>query len=156
MTAIVTGQRACVVETYRNEIGVREAGYNRGSRVEEYQRAAGLRKGDAWCAAFTTFVYKHCGMKTPRYPGYSPNWFTPESIISTRGVHKSQPIAGDLIGIYFQNLGRIAHIGFYDGESSTFVFTVEGNTGSGGGREGDGVYKRKRIKRQITYISRWE
>lgn len=36
-----------------------------------------------------------------------------------------------------------------------FTITVEGNTNEAGSREGDGVYRKRRLKNQIYKISRW-
>lgn len=54
--------RARIVEIARCEIGVREIGENnRGPRVEEYLRAAGVQPPGAWCAAFVRWVYAQAG-----------------------------------------------------------------------------------------------
>lgn len=60
-----------------------------------------------------------------------------------------------MFGIWFQKLGRIAHVGFIHEWGCEWVVTVEGNTNDAGSREGDGVYMKRRINRQIYKVARW-
>jgi len=152
------GQNAqSVAAIYIAEIGVRElTGKNDGIRVEEYLAAAGRKKGDAWCAAFVTWVFKKAEVKAV-VSGWSPDWFPAKSAIYTRGEKSNRmPYMADVFGIYFQELGRIAHCGFVDvWEEGNFCITVEGNTNDTGSSEGDGVYRKRRLKSQIYKVSRW-
>jgi hypothetical protein len=154
----VLGQDADrVARIYSAEIGVRElTGKNDGPRVEEYLASCGRKKGDAWCAAFVTWVFKQAGIKAV-VSGWSPSWFPSSNTIYTRGAKNNKtPEKADVFGIYFQNLGRIAHVGFVDDwEEGSFCITVEGNTNDEGSREGDGVYKKRRLKSQVCKVSRW-
>lgn len=142
-------QRECVIQTYTAEIGVREAtGHNDGDQVEKYLQSTGLSKGNAWCAAFVNWVNRHCNVSGPRAAAaWSPVWFP-----SYRITKDPQP--GDVFGIYFPQKGRIAHVGFID-QWGNQVRTVEGNTNEAGSREGDGVYKKIRLARQINVVSNW-
>jgi len=143
---------------YESQIDVRElTGNNDGYEVEKYLRSAGLGKGYAWCAAFVYWSYLESGDTLKiKSPAWVPSYFPKDHLIMVRGQFQlRQPIFGDLIGIWFENKGRLAHIGFYDGENSNYYFTVEGNTNEAGSREGDGVYRKKRIKRQVHSISSW-
>lgn len=63
------------------------------------------------------------------------------------------PQAGDVFGIWFEDRGRIAHIGFVMKWEMRRVTTVEGNTNDAGGRDGDGVYKKYRLTNQIYMVS---
>jgi len=151
-------ERACLKYYYDSQLGVRElTGNNDGFMVEKYLKSAGLGKGYAWCASFVNWVYFQCGdtLKLSS-PAWVPSYFPRSRLIYVRGGFQTrQPVFGDLIGIYFQSKGRLAHIGFYDGENSEYYFTVEGNTNEEGSREGDGVYRKRRIKRQVHSISSW-
>ena len=143
-----------VAEIYTAEIGVRErTGTNDGERVEMYLRAANLGRGNPWCAAFVTWTFKQA--KVPAVvSGYSPSWFPKKNVIYQN--RKGEPRQADVFGIYFASKGRIAHVGFIDewGTGSHCV-TVEGNTNDEGSREGDGVYRKRRLKNQIYKVSRW-
>ena len=58
-----------------------------------------------------------------------------------------------MFGIYFPKMKRVAHVGFVDQWGPKEVVTVEGNTNGAGSREGDGVYKKKRLTRQIHSVA---
>jgi hypothetical protein len=153
----------CVVELARTQLGVREAtGRNDGEQVEEYLRATELGPGYAWCAAFVTWVHQGCGADHPALGAWSPNWFTQRVIYhygrltyGQRGYERPQP--GDVFGIYFPSKRRIAHVGIIEAwpRGGRFI-TIEGNTNSAGSREGDGVYRKRRVKRQIEKVARWK
>lgn len=152
-------QQNCVVDIYTAEIGIREAtGNNDGKQVEEYLASCHLGKGNAWCAAFVNWTLQKCGYETVKSPAWSPSWFTPDYLIYKRNSDlKTTPDQADVFGIYFANKGRIAHVGFIDSwpENDNFCITVEGNTNEAGSREGDGVYKKRRLKSQINSVSRF-
>ena len=146
-----------IAEIFWAEVGVRElTGRNDGHRVEEYLAAANRKKGDAWCAAFITWVFKQAGVKAV-VSGWSPDWFPANKTIYIRGSKTNRtPDRADVLGIYFQNLKRIAHVGFIDKwGAGNFCISIEGNTNDTGAREGDGVYVKRRLKSQIYKVSRW-
>jgi hypothetical protein len=148
-----------IASIYTAEIGVREkTGNNDGTRVEEYLKAANRKKGDAWCAAFVTWTFKQAGADAV-VSGWSPDWFPAKNTIYVRGNQNNQtPHQADVFGIYFQDKGRIAHVGFVDrweSGSSSYAVTVEGNTNDSGSNEGDGVYRKRRLKSQLYKVSRW-
>lgn len=149
--------RDSVVEIFSSQVGIKErTGKNDGTIVEGYLASVGLRKGNPWCAAFVYWAYNKAGVKGIPRSGYCPNWFQ-KNVIYSNGIAKKPPDAADVVGIYFSNLGRIAHVGFINvwDDDSNIVITVEGNTSGSGSREGDGVYRKRRLKRQICKISRW-
>jgi hypothetical protein len=147
-----------VINIYTAEIGVRElTGHNDGMRVIEYLKAAHLTKGNPWCAAFITWSYKQANVSTV-ISGYSPAWFPNSNTIYTRGSATNRiPDRADVFGVWFNSKNRIAHVGFIDDwpQSNSYCITVEGNTNDAGSREGDGVYKKRRLKSQIYKVSRW-
>ncbi len=111
------------------ELWVREAtGGNDGKRVEEYLNAVGLKKGDPYCAAFVSWVFKQAGYDAPR-TGWSPALFP-----TSRLVKAAEP--GNVFGIYFPALKRIGHCGLIAGVQGDWIQTIEGNTDGSGGREG--------------------
>ncbi len=143
---------------YLAEVGVREAtGRNDGTRVEEYLASCGLKKGQPWCAAFVCWAFKQVGVRTV-VSGYSPTWFPDGKRICLRNKYtKSQPLPGDVGGLYYPEMGRIAHTFFIHewSEYGDAVITIEGNTNGAGSREGGGVYRKRRLKSQIYVVSRW-
>lgn len=149
--------REKVAGIYTSEIGVREAsGRNDGERVEMYLRSTGLGKGNAWCAAFVCWTFIQADVKAV-VSAWSPSWFA-KNVIYTRGDNgNTTPARADVFGIWFADKKRIAHVGFIDewDSKSSFTITVEGNTNDAGSREGDGVYRKRRLKTQIYKVSRW-
>ena len=146
-----------VADIYRSQIGVRElTGHNDGKMVEAYLASCHLSKGNPWCAAFVTWSYKQAGVKTV-VSGYAPNWFPKQNVVYSRqSKNNSIPGTSDVFGIWFANKKRIAHVGFIDEWlPGSFAVTVEGNTNEAGSREGDGVYRKRRLKSQIYKVSRW-
>jgi len=145
-----------VALTYISQIGVRElTGHNDGKVVEAYLHYCSLSKGEPWCAAFVCWVYGQNKIPNPK-SGYCPDLFKTSSIIWRRSAKINEaPAAGDLFGIYFLEKGRVAHTGFIDRWTPTTMNTVEGNTNQAGSREGDGVYRKIRLTRQIYAIARF-
>lgn len=151
-----TGElREYVAQVYGSQVGIREkTNNNDGREVEMYLASAGLKKGNPWCAAFVTWTYKQSGVKA-MVSGYSPAWF-PSSKVIWKNNKGQSPAQADVFGLWFANKGRVAHVGFIDAwKDGDYAVTVEGNTNEGGSREGDGVYRKRRLKRQIYVISRW-
>ncbi|MEJ7556692.1 MAG: peptidoglycan-binding protein [Pedobacter sp.] len=130
------------------ELWVREeSNKNDGKRVEEYLAVVGLKKGEPYCAAFVSWVFKQAGHASPR-TGWSPALFP-----TTRLVKAVAP--GNVFGIYFPALKRIAHCGLVVSSRGDWITTVEGNTDASGGREGGGVYQRLRHQKSIRLFSDW-
>lgn len=155
------GQNSKLIEVqkiYISQIGVRElTGHNDGKQVEEFLASCNLKRGEPWCAAFVCWTFKKAGVKAI-VSGYSPNWFTSKYVIWTRGAKNNfTPQPSDVGGLYFANKGRIAHTFFIDSwpSGSSTAITVEGNTNEAGSREGDGVYRKRRLKTQLYKISRY-
>ena len=148
--------RDSVAFTYLSQIGVKEAtGHNDGPEVETYLRSVDQAPGAPWCAAFVSWTYTVNGVKNPR-SGWSPAYFPASKVIYIRdGYNKSIPQKADVFGIYFGNLGRIAHVGFIHEWGSRLVITVEGNTNDQGSREGTRVAIKRRPTRTIYKVSRY-
>lgn len=150
-------KRIAVKQVYTSQIGVREAtGRNDGVQVENYLRVTKKKRGNAWCAAFVSWCFVEANIKAVR-SGWSPAWFPENRLIVRQGkiLRQKVPECGDVFGIYFKNKGRIAHVGFIDEWHSKVAITVEGNTNEEGSREGDGVYRKRRLHRQIHSVSTW-
>lgn len=135
-------------------VGVREEGRNDGKYIQVYQKSVGLNPGDPWCAAFVYYRLRQAAielkMQLPAHvpkSGWTPDW---EKWGKSRGMWvdaKWKPSAierGDLALFYMPKMGRIAHIGIVLGLWDDGAVTVEGNTNSGGDRDGDGVYRKLR------------
>lgn len=142
-------------DVYESQVGVRESGQNCGEQVSKYLAHVGLDCGYAWCVAFTAWAYGQVGVDNPK-SAWSPDYFRDSDTIWTRGEQSYDNFPsekGNMFGIYFRSKERIAHGGFIDGTKGNRVITVEGNTNDEGSREGDGVYKKWRLKSQIYKVS---
>jgi hypothetical protein len=147
MTPLVTA----VLRHAAAQVGVRECGRNRGERVEEYQLAAGAHPGDPWCAAFVSWCFalasQELGIPCPVHltARALDLWRKSPALLRT-----SWPTAGS---IFVQDHGAgLGHCGLVESVTDRdLVFvSIEGNTGPGGGREGDGVYRRTRRLEEIN------
>lgn len=147
--------REAIQKRYTAQIGVRElTGKNDGKSVEVYLSYVWLKKGQPWCAAFVSWVYGQYGVKNARSGG-TVQLMSQGTTIYKSGKVTETPQKADAFFIWFANKGRVAHTGFVDKWSATWVETVEGNTNEAGSREGDGVYRKKRLKRQIYAVTKY-
>lgn len=98
-----------------------------------------------WCL-------RAAGIKTA-YFGAARSWFDARHIIWQNGVGQT-PRTGDVVG-YRWGAARISHVGFIDvWGTGPSCQTVEGNTSGGReNRDGDGVFKNWRLKRQVTAVA---
>jgi len=158
-----TGEDKALIEkvsnVYTSQIGVRElTGHNDGVQVEEYLASTGFKKGNAWCAAFVTWCFNTATpeINTPR-SAWAPSWFVKNIVYSKGKIITDKPRQADTFGIYSAKDKRISHIGFIDhwDTGDEYFISVEGNTNLAGSREGDGVYRKRRLKTAVYKVSRW-
>lgn len=162
-------RRDKVRQIYTRQLGVREKQVNSGPEVEKFLLYVKLPKGNPWCAAFVCWVYGEANVRNPR-TGWSPDLFRNDKVIWTsgepgirnqnsrrpqNGITEQQPCTADVFGIYFPEKGRVAHVGFVDEWNDPWLVTVEGNTNLSGSREGDGVYRKRRLVRSIHKVARY-
>jgi len=141
---------------------VEEGGPNRGVKVEAYQRAAGLKPGDPWCAAFVAW-----NVATAKGVAKAPSW-TSGSAITTWHRGSRKLAAGDkATPLEAEARLKVApgwvwvrattaksadaarkggwvrgHCGIVVAVDAVGFHTVEGNTNKAGSREGDGVWRK--------------
>ncbi len=140
--------RASLIRIARAELGVRElTGKNDGRRVEEYLAVAGLKKGQPWCAAFVSWIFRQEGFHQP-ITGWSPSLF-PASRLT------SKLKAAQVFGIYIPQKKRVAHAGVIERIQGDWYLSIEGNTNVYGSIEGDGVYRRKRHLKTSYRTADW-
>lgn len=147
--------RDAIQKTYTSQIGVRElTGRNDGKEVEMYLAYVWLKKGQPWCAAGVSWCFGQNGIKKARSGG-CVQLMEQGTTIYINGKVKAVPQKADVLFIWFAEKGRVAHTGFIDKWSDTWVNSVEGNTNQAGSREGDGWYRKKRLKRQIYAVAKY-
>ena len=147
--------------TCDTQLGVREDPRtpNAGVQVNKYLKTVGLPGGYYWCAAYPKWVFLQNGVLTPGANGAARTFFPRSKLIyeRTTGRYQADPLPADLGSVYYSNLGRIGHV-FYVRKwvkERGMAATHEGNTNDGGSRNGDGVYNKIRVIRQVYSVSRW-
>ena len=107
-----------------------------------------------WCAMFVSWVAAQAGATAiiPRH-SYTPNgagWFKRQGRWHS-GARGLAP--GDIVYFDF-GLGRISHVGIFEGWNRGKVVTIDGNTGASGGRSGGRVLRRARAPRYVVGYGR--
>lgn len=145
------GQADQVYTVANKEVGYHE-GYSDGhwNNWQKYSPAVpGLEwsQNQAWCQTFQSWIFQTAGVK-PLAPvtascATAVNWY------KSRNRFSYYPAAGAMV---FFGSGGGSHVGFVYKYDADYVYTVEGNTNASGGAEGDGVYSKKRSRRDAyTY-----
>lgn len=140
-------------------VGEKESGRNRGPFVEHVQERAGLGSGGgfAWCACFVYWGLAQAGVPAGRLPARGESAAVRRWVewAGRQGRLVRSPQRGDLF--YWLDESGQGHIGWVLGKPLLGVFaTIEGNTDvSQGSREGDGVYRRTRMMRNLVKMHRY-
>jgi hypothetical protein len=145
---------------YRKMVGIKEAtGNNDGKEVEKILATVGLGKGFPWCAAAVKYGLLNAGIVSAKQiNGMALSCENKKAFVYKSRTWLQQLIHGDVFTIYYARLKRIGHTGFVDkiaNKQYGTVVTYEGNTNSGGSRDGDGFYVRIRQIASLHSISRW-
>ncbi len=157
---VIDGSADAIREQYRKMIGIKEAtGNNDGKEVEKILATVGLGKGFPWCAAAVKYGLLNAGIVSAKQiNGMALSCENKKSFVYKSRTWLRQLIHGDVFTIYYARLKRIGHTGFVDriaNKEYGTVVTYEGNTNSGGSRDGDGFYVRIRQIASLHSISRW-
>ena len=154
--------RRKLIEIARKEIGTVEIGTsNTGPRVKEYQAATDLASeiatGWPWCAAFqcwcirewlkdhdvldafhfTPDLAEDWRPKTAAAYGFH-TWATEKKLLVMDDSPSHVLHCADIVTFDF------SHIGIVETDEGRSIYTVEGNTDGGGGRDGGGVWAKTR------------
>ena len=137
-------------------------GSNWGRDVQDMLSSVGISFPAPWCAAYTGICNRNSCIPYP-VSGFVPNWsrdIWKEKVVwdkreAGRTILPSEVRRGDQCTIYFSNLKRDAHIFVVLGVTSQGnLITIEGNTNSGGSRDGHGVFIRVRELWQVSKVIR--
>jgi lysozyme family protein len=138
-------------------------GSNRGPRVDEYLRAAGIDPSTGnypWCASFIVWCFENAARglgvtsPVPRTAGVHDMWLKAGQAGFRRIPYETaigdpaQVQAGQVF--FIDTGGGHGHTGLVVGRNGNEFQTIEGNTNELGGREGIGVFARSRPVRQAT------
>ncbi|MEU2760433.1 peptidoglycan-binding protein [Streptomyces sp. NPDC007094] len=132
-------------------IGHAEVGYHEGrangrwNNHQKYSPAVpGLEwsQNQAWCATFVSWLALKAG--TPDvYPRTASCW-TGTNWFKNKGRFSEYPAVGAQV---FYGNGGASHTGIVYAYDADYAYTIEGNTNGNGSAEGDGVYLKKRARR---------
>ncbi len=153
--------RERVLTVARSLVGQTEkGGANRSEVIDAMNRLTGVPLGSPYCASFNAWCYTH-GEAPPGWPksAWSPDWVrSPTWRVASGGV---TPEPGDAFGVWFSSKGRVAHTGLIESWGEASAVTLEANTspsaefGANADRDGDGIWRKRRLRRQIHSARRW-
>lgn len=147
------------IDSLKFYLGTRElTGNNDGEVVSAIIKSCGINTPAAWCACYLHHNLLKINRSGPSYqPAFSPRWFEdPNRVVWTRQDENAPISKGDVCGIYFRNLKRVAHVlAVIEDTRDGYVITIEGNTNGAGSREGNGVFIRIRHKSELYICSNW-
>lgn len=140
-----------VVRVARGEVGTHEG--RSGGHWNNHQKYSpavpGLEwsQNQAWCATFVSWVAMTAGV-AELYPrtascDVAAAWFR------SKGQWSEYPAVG--AQVFFGSYSDFVHTGLVVAYDDTYITTVEGNTNTNGSREGDGVYLKRRARRD-SYV----
>jgi hypothetical protein len=145
-------------------VGVTEKTPNGGTMIEKFQRVVdGHAGGEAWCVGFVHYcakqideLFDRCFYMTTSSHHRLP--LTEWTIGLWNGAHSSLRMTDPHVGhvvVWRSNADKNrGHAGIIVGCNATSIITVEGNTGSGDQREGDGVWSKSRANGNIPGFTR--
>lgn len=141
------GERVLLCMAYLcDAVKVKELWTNRGFWVEVFLDSAGVAPGNPWCASALTFACKVAEVETPGGSALVKSW-----MLWFRRRDKDETLSPQrgMVAMHDAGNGK-GHIGIVVRVVGPFVYSIEGNTGSGPNgsqRDGDGMYRRTRLKR---------
>lgn len=158
-----------MVTTALREVGTKEyGGNNRGARVEEYLASTKLGPNYPWCASYVRWCHAQCGvdLQPARAFAAAAQYATAHEVFRKGQLDDYEPLGpghewerisedADVFTLWYSKLNRVGHCGIIIGEDEKYVITCEGNTNTDGGRDGDGVLRRRRMKATLYTVNRW-
>lgn len=153
--------RQAILEAGRRLVGQTEThGANRSPVIDAMNRLTGVPMGSPYCASFNAWCYQEGGAP-PGWPksAWSPDWVRSATWTAAKGGRTPKP--ADAFGIYFASKGRVAHTGLIETWGEASAVTLEGNTspsaefGAASDRDGDGIWRKRRLIRQIHSVRDW-
>lgn len=139
-------------------IDIKEIGDNAGFSNEIFQkmmRSVGWQGGEAWCMYFAKSIYMQAFPKKAPEINKVLTGSTQQSWQNAKAhpdlfkiITHGNPQKGDIIIWQSTTNGSLGHAGIvYKKDEGDTWYTIEGNSGLGGTREGQGVVK---LKRDLT------
>jgi hypothetical protein len=135
------------VNTLRSQVGIHEGRDKNGNwnNHQPYSPATpGLEwsQNQAWCHTFASWGAYYCGGK--EIIPITASCYTGVQWFRSRKQWTEYPVLG---GLFYMGSTGQDHVGVVYAYDENSIYTVEGNTNSGGSYQGDGVYLRVRPRR---------
>ncbi|MEL7589403.1 MAG: CHAP domain-containing protein [Prolixibacteraceae bacterium] len=147
------------VSIAESQLGTMEdpPGSNRGMMVEQYQSRAGISPGDPWCAAFVYWCFSEAAGAAgvpnplPRTGSCMYHWDHARGRRILKNKATNNPALLIPGHIFIINHGNYrGHTGIVTSVKNGYIQTVEGNSNTGGSREGLAVVS---LSRKIVSIN---
>jgi hypothetical protein len=148
------------VTVARSQIGVMEnpPGSNKGPEVNDYLRCVDCPPGSFWCAGFVFWCFdkaaKNLGKKNPlvKTGGCLAHWNNTKGkkIGSKTAIENPSLVRPGQIFILDHGSGK-GHTGIIEKVEGGFIHTIEGNSNTGGSRNGIGVFP---LTRKIAKVNK--
>lgn len=142
---------ASAIAVATSQVGYKE-GFT-GTRHNNNQKYSDQLPGFAWsdfqpwCATFVQWCLWQVGVEVPT-GARSAGCATSVAAYKKAGRFSEYPGIG--FQVFFGPSGA-THTGIVYKYDDTYIYTIEGNTNADGSAEGDGVYKKKRL-RKVDYV----
>jgi hypothetical protein len=126
-----------------------QVGYHEGKsgshwdNIQKYAPAIGFTNGLAWCDTFVNWAFSLTGIKIPAGVKSAGCAVSVRAYVAAKRFTQFPVIGGQV----FYGPGGGTHTGLVYNYDDTYIYTVEGNTNTNGSAEGDGVYEKKRLRR---------
>lgn len=119
----------------------------------------GYQAGTMWCGLFVHHVFMEASVKHGvRGAALAANWSIPANAVVYRWgkpVAGRQPFSGD-VALYRFGGGRINHVEIVINwpRDETYFWVIGGNTSNPANLSQDGVYAKRRLKRECMIVNR--
>lgn len=138
---------AAVIHLAKSQEGYHEgktgSTWNNKQKYSEQLPNFAWSDGQPWCATFVQWCLWQAGVSVPT-GARSASCATSCAAYKKAGRFTEYPVVGAQV---FYGPGGGTHTGIVERYDDTYVYTIEGNTNTVGSANGDGVYARKRVRR---------
>lgn len=135
------------IEIATSQVGYREgkkgASYNNDQKYSDQLPGFAWSDFQPWCATFVQWCLWQVGVKVPA-GAQSAGCAISAAAYKKAGRFTEYPGIG--FQVFFGPKGG-THTGIVYKYDDTYIYTVEGNTNDSGSAEGNGVYKKKRLRK---------
>ena len=135
------------IEVASSQVGYREGktgpSWDNDQKYSDQLPGFGWSDFKAWCATFAQWCFWQVGVKVP-LGAQSASCLASVAAYKKAGRFTEYPGKG--FQVFYGPKGG-THTGIVQGYDSTYIYTIEGNTNDSGSAEGNGVYKKRRLRK---------